>query len=428
MLRTGYFVNISALQVNNLEINGSLIPDLDNSFDLGNSSYRWRDILFSRSAIALANDVADNSSSDSPDVIFRGKYDSNVSAGGVVQATRDIKLRNIVNWNSGAGDYRLAFLNDSNSEFVTFVGNTGRVGIGTTTPQQTLDVVGSINTTANLYFNPDVQLFRGAANRLDLASGDSLNLVSGNLQIGGTTVITSGRVIQAANGTAAAPAFSFSADTDNGMFIPTTNQLAFSTAGLERVRIDSSGNVGIATTTPQQKLHVNGSAVFNGTINMDNNKIINLANGTSAQDAVTLSQLQSVNSTATNAVPQSRTLEMIGTANQISVTPTGPQDLTQNRQWTFSLPQDINTTSSPTFAGLTLSSFNQGSLIFAGANGVLSQNNAKLFWNNTTERLGINTSTPQNTLNVVGDANVTQTMFIGSARVFTQGGDMIFRI
>ncbi|GIU68249.1 MAG: hypothetical protein KatS3mg001_099 [Candidatus Pacearchaeota archaeon] len=90
---------------------------------------------------------------------------------------------------SGTGGLSLNVTND------LFVNDTsGRVGIGTATPQQTLDVVGSINTTANLYFNPDVQLFRGAANRLDLATGDSLNLVSGNLQIGGTTVITSGRM------------------------------------------------------------------------------------------------------------------------------------------------------------------------------------------------------------------------------------------
>jgi hypothetical protein len=54
-----------------------------------------------------------------------------------------------------------------------------------------------------------------------------------------------------------------------------------------------SGNVGIGTTIPQQRLHVSGNAVINGTLNMDSNKIISLANGTSAQDAVTLSQFPS---------------------------------------------------------------------------------------------------------------------------------------
>lgn len=46
-------------------------------------------------------------------------------------------------------------------------------------------------------FSPiDIMLSRGAANRLDLASGDSFNLVSGDLMIGGTVIIDSTRIIQ----------------------------------------------------------------------------------------------------------------------------------------------------------------------------------------------------------------------------------------
>lgn len=44
-----------------------------------------------------------------------------------------------------------------------------------------------------LTFGGDVGLYRGAANVLALASGDSLNLVSGDLQVGGTTVVNSSR-------------------------------------------------------------------------------------------------------------------------------------------------------------------------------------------------------------------------------------------
>jgi hypothetical protein len=45
----------------------------------------------------------------------------------------------------------------------------------------------------------------------------------------------------------------------------------------------------------------------------------------------------------------------------------------------------------------------QGSVVFAGVSGVFSQNNANFFWNDTTQRLGIGTATPQTKLHVVGD-------------------------
>ena len=41
-----------------------------------------------------------------------------------------------------------------------------------------------------------------------------------------------------------------------GFYLPTTNNLAFTTASTERMRIDSSGNVGIGTATPYRQFQV----------------------------------------------------------------------------------------------------------------------------------------------------------------------------
>ena len=55
----------------------------------------------------------------------------------------------------------------------------------------------------------------------------------------------------------------------------------------------------------------------------------------------------------------------------------------------------------------TTTTFTTGSVVFAGASGVYSQNNAKFFWDNTNNRLGINTASPQTQLTVVSNTQTT---------------------
>lgn len=120
---------------------------------------------------------------------------------------------------------------------------------------------------------------------------------------------------------------------------------------------------------------------------------------------------------------------LTGTANQIIVT-NGVGSIT------LSTPQDIATTSSPTFASLTLgsplpvssggtgsSSFNAGSVIFSDGT-KLTQDNANFFWDNTNKRLGIGKNTPAYALDVVGDVNVANNLRIGTG-LFT-GDDYIY--
>jgi len=57
----------------------------------------------------------------------------------------------------------------------------------------------------------------------------------------------------------------------------------------------------------------------------------------------------------------------------------------------------------------TATAFTAGSVVFAGASGVYSQNNANLFWDNTNNRLGIGTASPSATLTVSGAITSTGT-------------------
>ncbi|KKT01502.1 MAG: hypothetical protein UV78_C0059G0001, partial [Parcubacteria group bacterium GW2011_GWA2_43_17] len=110
---------------------------------------------------------------------------------------------------SSTGDILNLF--DGSTEVLTVL-DGGYLGIGTTTPKSVLSVStlaqaapttklftvasttgatlfqvtadGNISAAGSLTLASDVSISRGAADRLDLATGDSFNLVSGNLQFG----------------------------------------------------------------------------------------------------------------------------------------------------------------------------------------------------------------------------------------------------
>jgi hypothetical protein len=59
-----------------------------------------------------------------------------------------------------------------------------------------------------------------------------------------------------AAGTAALPAITTTGDTNTGIFFPAADTIAFAEGGAEAMRLDSAGNVGIGTTSPNGRLSV----------------------------------------------------------------------------------------------------------------------------------------------------------------------------
>lgn len=95
-------------------------------------------------------------------------------------------------------------------------------------------------------------------------------------------------VLSLSAGAEATPSLVFGADTNTGMFWPGENTIAFSTAAAERVRITSTGRVGIGTDTPAYQLDVDG-IIASTRYAADPYLHLRRANGTAAAPTAVLS-------------------------------------------------------------------------------------------------------------------------------------------
>lgn len=118
--------------------------------------------------------------------------------------------------------------------------NGGNIGINNNSPSYTLDVIGQINA--------------------------SLGMLS-------TTFL--------GVGTVSLPTFSFTGDTNTGMYNISSDKLGFATNGTFAMAIDSSQNIGFGSESPLQKIHSFGGniAITNGSYNVEGSVDIYLAGG-----------------------------------------------------------------------------------------------------------------------------------------------------
>ena len=157
---------------------------------------------------------------------------------------------------------------------------TGNVGVGTATPAYLLDVSGTaranrIYANDGLFNNPSITFanspgtgFYNASGYLGISIGSSLKGTWTNSSLG-FNAGGAGPQIYFTGGNAAQPSYAFNSDPDTGMYNPGSggsNELAFSTSGVERVRFTSGGAVGIATATPSKNLHVASGGSMIGSV------------------------------------------------------------------------------------------------------------------------------------------------------------------
>ena len=107
------------------------------------------------------------------------------------------------------------------------------------------------------------------ANRILYTNGSKVVATSDNVQFDGTTVtinslstttFSASGVATFGAGSAGAPGITFAGDTNTGIYSPAADTIAFTEGGVESMRIDSSGNLGIGGVSTGSRLYVSGTS------------------------------------------------------------------------------------------------------------------------------------------------------------------------
>ncbi|AZZ37375.1 hypothetical protein CIK05_11420 [Bdellovibrio sp. qaytius] len=319
----------------------------------------------------------------------------------------------------------------------------GYVGVGTSNPTQTLDVSGTAQATkyyaGDGAFNSPSIAFANNTNTGFYNSGGYIGIsIAGALKGSWSSSSLSfnaggaGPQINFTGGNAATPSYAFNVDSDTGMFNPNSsggsNELGFSTSGIERVRIASSGAVGIGTSAPTSLLHLAAGSASMAPLKLTSGTLLaSPASGAIEYDGTSLYYTDGTNTRRTLAATagvgtydsaslisnSSGNITMYPNGGAGSVVISATTASTSSGTGALVVKGGLGVQGSVNIAGnnyvsgsetidgtFKLTTMTSGSILFAQSNGQVSQDNNNFFWDNSAKRLGIGTSAPTYALQV----------------------------